>query len=116
VLPFADTPSFSEPTQMIGSQVARLELVLAHDVELRGFEGFPVERHVHLEDLRRIQQTFGVLVQAEDRGAAVGRPVRAHAFEDAHAVVQRMGQDVDRGVAPVDQLAVHPDLAVAVGH
>jgi len=30
--------------------------------------------------------------------------------------MQRVGQDVDLGIAPVDQLAVHPDLAVAVGH
>ena len=44
------------------------------------------------------------------------RVVGAHALEGAAAVVQRVGQHVDLGVAPVHQLAVHPDLAVAVGH
>ncbi len=47
---------------------------------------------------------------------AVDRVVGAHALEGAAAVVQRVRQDVDLGVAPVDELAVHPDLAVAVVH
>jgi hypothetical protein len=50
------------------------------------------------------------------RKIAVRRLVGAYAFEDAHAVMQRVGEHVDGGVAPVDELAIHPDLAVAVGH
>ena len=57
-----------------------------------------------------------MFLQAENRRAAVRRLVGADAFEDAHAVVQRVGQHVDLGVAPIDELAIHPDLAVAVGH
>ena len=44
----------------------------------------------------------------------VGLPVRAlvgaDALERAEAVVQRVGEDVDLGVVPVDELAVQPDL------
>ena len=36
------------------------------------------------------------------------------ALENAAGVMQRMGQDMDIGVAPVDQLAVEPDDAVAI--
>src|SRR5205085_6436664 len=34
----------------------------------------------------------------------------ADALEHAAPVVQRVGEDVDLGVVPVDELAVHPDL------
>ena len=54
-------------------------------------------------------------LQAEDRRAVDG-VVGAHALERAAAVVQRVRQHVDLGVAPFDQRAIHPDLAVAVGH
>jgi hypothetical protein len=30
--------------------------------------------------------------------------------------MEGVGQDVNLGVAPIDQLAVHPNLAVAIGH
>ena len=56
-----------------------------------------------------------MLLQTEDRRATRG-VVGAHTFERAAAVVQGVGQHVDLGIAPVHQLAVHPDLAVAVGH
>ena len=56
-----------------------------------------------------------MLLEPED-GRAVGGVVGAHALEGAAAVVQGVGQHMDLGVAPVDQLAVHPDLAVTVGH
>ena len=51
--------------------------------------------------------------QAEDRGAVDG-VVGAHALEGAAAVVQRVAQHVDLGVAPVHEFTVHPDLAVTV--
>ena len=50
-----------------------------------------------------------VLGQPED-GRALRGLVAANAFEHAGAVVQAVGADVDRGVSPVDELAVHPDL------
>jgi hypothetical protein len=61
------------------------------------------------------EQPVGVLLQAENRRALFGL-VGAHALEDAHAVVQGVGEDVGGGVAPGNDLAVVPDDAVAVGH
>jgi hypothetical protein len=53
--------------------------------------------------------------EAEDGGALFGL-VGADAFENAHAVVQGVGQDVRRGLTPGHQLAVVPDEAVAIRH
>ena len=47
--------------------------------------------------------------EPEDGGTALGR-VAADALEDSGAVVQAVRADVDPGVRPVHQLAVHPDL------
>jgi hypothetical protein len=98
------------------AQVAGFQLVFADHFALRSGQRFVVERHVHLEDLGRVQEALGVFLEAENRRAAVRRLVGAYAFENAHAVMQRVGKHVDLGVAPVDELAIHPDLAVAVGH
>jgi hypothetical protein len=97
------------------AQVAALELVGAHHVALRLHHLLGREGDLHAQDLGAVEQALGVLLQAED-GRALGRVVGAHAFEGAAAVVQRVAQHVDLGVAPFDHLAVHPDLAVAVGH
>src|SRR6202522_4623878 len=35
-------------------------------------------------------------------------------FENGARIVQRMGQNVDLGVAPVDHMAIHPDPAITV--
>ena len=96
-------------------QVAALQLVDAHHLALRVAHLLEAERDLHAQDLGAVEQALGVLAQAEDR-RALDRVVGAHAFEGAAAVVQRVRQHVDLGVAPVDQLAVEPDLAVAVGH
>src|SRR6056297_2095072 len=40
--------------------------------------------------------------------------IAAFALEDRTRVMQRMGQDMHIGIAPVDQLAIHPDLAIAI--
>ena len=50
-----------------------------------------------------------VVGQPEDGRALVGL-VGADALEDAGAVVQPVRADVDPGVGPVHELAVHPDL------
>jgi hypothetical protein len=73
------------------------------------------ERDLHAQDLGAVEQALRVLAQAEDRGAARG-VVRANPFEGAAAVVQRVTQHVNLGVAPVHHRAVHPDLSVAIGH
>ena len=116
-----DRVALGADAQLLGAdpgeraQVAALELVLAHDGALGVHHLLERERDLHAQDLGRVEQALGVLAQAEDR-RAVDRVVGAHAFEGAAAVVQRVGQDVDLGVAPVDELAVHPDLAVAIVH
>ncbi len=95
------------------AQVAALQLVLAHHLLLRLVELLGRERDLHAQDLGAVEQALGVLGQAEDR-RAVGGLVGAHALESAAAVVQRVAQHVDLGVAPVHELAVHPDLAVTI--
>ena len=59
--------------------------------------------------LRRVVQALEVVGQPEDR-RAFGGLVAADALEHAGPVVEPVRADVDRGVAPVDELAVHPDL------
>ena len=49
-----------------------------------------------------------MLAVAEDGRPAIGL-VAADALEDAAAVVEAMGEYVDLGVLPGDELAVHPD-------
>ena len=58
---------------------------------------------------RAAEQALDVLGQAE-HGRALRGLVGADALEHAGAVVQRVGEDVDLRLVPVDELAVHPDL------
>src|SRR5207249_3633106 len=51
-----------------------------------------------------------VLLEPEDRRAALGL-VRPDPLEDARPVVQTVRADMNGGVRPVHELAVHPDLA-----
>jgi len=65
------------------------------------------DRHIHQR--ARFQQPLGMRAAFEHAAA-----IAALALEDRAGVVQRVAEDVHIGVAPVDELAVHPDLAVAV--
>jgi hypothetical protein len=49
-----------------------------------------------------------MLVPPEDGGAFL-RVVTADALEDTRAVVEAVGENVNLGVVPVDELTVHPD-------
>ena len=49
-----------------------------------------------------------MLLESEHGGTA-GRLVAANAFKDAEAVVQRVADQMDLGVVPIDDLAVRPD-------
>ncbi len=91
------------------------QLVLAHHVELRLAHRVVLEGDLHAEDLGRVDTAVGVLVEAENRRAALGR-IGAHALEHAHAVVQGMGQHVHLGLAPRHQFPIQPDQTVAVVH
>src|SRR5665647_2870846 len=64
----------------------------------------------HREDvLARALETPQMLAEAE-HGRAFDGLVAADAFEDARAVVERVREDVDLGLAPGHKRAVHPDL------
>src|SRR3954454_7576519 len=56
------------------------------------------------------------MVAQSENGGTVDGLVAAYAFEDAHAVMQRVGEDVRVRVAPRHHLAVVPDPPIAVGH
>ena len=96
------------------AQIAALQLVGAHHGLLRLVHLLFAKRQLHAQDLGAVEQPVRVLRQAED-GRAAHRVVGAHALEGAAAIVQRVREHMDLGVAPLDHLAVEPDLAVAVG-
>src|SRR5207302_2260088 len=74
------------------------------------------EGDVDQEDLGAVEEA-GDVVGEPEHGRAARCRVGADALEHAAAVVQRVRQDVDLGVVPVDELAVHPDLLDLVqGH
>jgi len=67
------------------------------------------ERRLDHQHLGRLQEAADVVGQPED-GRSGGGGVGPDALEDSGAVVERVGEDVDLGVVPVDELAVHPNL------
>jgi hypothetical protein len=95
--------------------VARFQVVGAYHFLLCLEQRFLVIGHLHLEDVRRVEQAVGMLFETEYGGAVFG-PVGADPFEDAHAIVQGVRQHVRCRLAPGDQLAVVPDEAVAIRH
>jgi hypothetical protein len=62
-----------------------------------------------------VVEALQVFLPPED-SRTVGRLVTADALEDAGAVVEPVGQDVDVRVVEVDELAVHPDRVDALVH
>ena len=75
-----------------------------------------IERRLHAIDLGGVDQPLHVRVEAE-AGRALRRVVAARALEDTAAVMDDMRRDMDLGVRPVHQGAVHPDFAgPAEGH
>ena len=95
--------------------VARFELVRAHDFLVRRHDGFPVVGNFHHVDMRGVEEPLGVLLQPEDRGAA-RRVVGAQTLEYRESVMQGMGQDMGIRVAPGHELAVIPDVPVTISH
>src|SRR5207253_10568760 len=57
----------------------------------------------------RVVQALHVVAETE-HGRAFGRVVAADALEHAGAVMEAVNPDMNLGVGPVDELAVHPDL------
>ena len=64
-------------------------------------------------DVGRFEQTTYVGLEMEDGRAIVVGPVAANPLEDAETVVKSVSQNVDRGLRPVDELPVEPDLLTA---
>ena len=95
-------------------QVALGQPVGADQLHARGVQLVDRVRQVHVQEIRRVVQPLEVVGQPEDGRALVGL-VAANALEDAGAVVEPVGADVNRCVGPVDELTVHPDL-VGLAH
>ncbi len=92
--------------------VARLHLVGANRVEHGALPAGEIERVLHPIDLHRVLEALHVGVETE-AGRSARRGVAACAFEDAAAVMDHVRRDVDVRVLPLDEPAVHPDLAGA---
>ena len=92
------------------ADVTLREPVRAHRVDASLGDVGRRERRLDPEDVRRLPKSIDVLVQSENRRAAVRTAVAANAFEDTDAVVQGVGENVDLRVVPRDEPPVHPDL------
>src|SRR5665647_1566246 len=104
------------PAEDQRADVAGLQAVGADHLVRGAHEFLEAVRHRHVVELRRALETPQMLAEAEH-----GRPfdglVAADAFEDARAVVERVREDVDLGLAPGHKRAVHPDLLhLSYGH
>ena len=88
---------------------AVVEPVDPHDLLARRDELVGGVGHVDHEDLGRGEQPVDVVGEPE-HGHPAARRIGADALEHARAVVQRVGEHVDAGLVPVDELAVEPDL------
>ena len=80
---------------------------------LQAVVDYLAEGNLHAQDFGAVEQALGVFLQAENGGAFVGL-VSAHALESAATIVQGVRENVHLGIAPVNQLAIHPDGAIAV--
>ena len=98
-----------------GPDISRRQGILSHHRDT-GFVNF-VEGtgQAHPQDVRRTLHAAGVVMQPENSNTA-RRLVGAHAFENPHAVMQRVGKHVHVRLPPGNQFAVKPDDAVAISH
>ena len=71
--------------------------------------------NLHHRNVRRPEQPVNVLGEAKD-GGSFATLITADSLERGQPVVKRMGQDMHRGVRPIDELAVHPDLFAWLQH
>ena len=112
---FRGNAHFLRAVERDRAQVAFSELVRAHHFFVRFDERVLAVGDFHHVDVRRVVQAVDMLVQAEHGGAAHG-VVGAYALEYREAIVQRVGEHMGGSRAPGHQLAVVPDVSVAVGH
>ena len=104
-----NTHVFARATPCNNADVCVGQAVRIQNSFLRSFDLFNGVGDRHVEHFARFQQTLRVLDGFEDFAV-----VSALAFENGRCVVQRMGQNMDIRVTPIDQLAVHPDFTVTI--
>ena len=83
-------------------------LGLHHEIG-RGVDFGNAVGQLETKDLGRFDQPFGMFRQLEN-----GTVVNALTFEYTTCIVQAVGQHMDLGIAPRNQFAIEPDLAVAI--
>ena len=92
-----------------GPDIGRLEAGLRQSLALGFFHLFHAERNFVAKDLGRPVQAIGMIQRAEDL-AIIG----TLALEYRAAVMEGVCQDVYLGIPPRHELAVHPDVAIAI--
>ena len=76
---------------------------------------FLIVRDRHQGDVGRFKQPVHVVLEPEDR-RPVPTLIAADPLERGQAIVERMRQHMDRGILPIDERAVHPDLLARFQH
>src|SRR5439155_1130052 len=99
----------AEAVERDRAHVALRQAVRGEELVRGGLELVDGERELHVQEASRVVQAPHVIGEAE-HGRTLRRLVAADALEDARAVVEAVGADVNPSVVPVDELAVHPDL------
>ena len=61
-------------------------------------------------DVCRFKEAADVLLEPEDRRALVVSAIAADALKDTESVVEGVVENVDLGVVPGNEVAVHPDF------
>ena len=93
-----------------GTDVRLIQIVCPDHLALRCIQGLFVVRHVHAQNVRRAEQTVGVLLEAKNR-RAFGRLVGANTLEHTEAVMKGMGQHMNPCFLPGHHFAIEPDVA-----
>src|SRR5690606_20916814 len=74
-----------------GAQVGFVEAIFTHHLAMGFVDLLLRPGHSHAHDVGGVEQAIGVFFQAEYAAAFVAGVIGAHAFENAHTVVQSMG-------------------------
>ena len=104
-----DAHHFPHATPGDGADIGIGETIgLQHGI-LRRFDLIDSIRDFHVEHPARGDQPFRMLAALENLAIVAPLTLKHRA-----GIVHRMGQDMHIGAAPIDQFAIHPDLAVTV--
>ncbi len=98
-----------------GANVGGFKPVLTHHFTTGAVDGVLVIRHVHTQDVRRVEQACGVICQPED-GCAMFSCIGTYALKYAHAIMQGVSQDMDLRFSPRDKFPIKPDNAIPIIH